>query len=164
MAARKNIIPLAERFWAKVNKHGPVSAIRPDLGPCWLWTAGKFSNGYGQFKFNGKGTTAHRVAYFLTKGPIPLGFEPDHLCKVRACQNPDHLEAVTQRINTLRNSGPSAQNAKKTHCKFGHLLTDENNTEYGKKHGLRLCHICHKRRSLESWYRLHPGGKHGRII
>jgi hypothetical protein len=88
----------AERFWAKVDKKGPPSKERPDLGPCWLWTGARGQGGYGS---TGKGG-AHRKAYRLTKGPIPPDFQIDHLCYVRNCVNPAHLEAVTRLENIRR--------------------------------------------------------------
>src|SRR6185312_13183624 len=83
-----------ERFWAKVDKDGPEPEHRPDLGPCWLWTTGRFSGavgGYGQFwRCEGQNLHAHRVAYELLVGPIPYGLHLDHLCRVRHCVNPKH--------------------------------------------------------------------------
>lgn len=80
----------AERFWAKVDKSGPSG--------CWFWTASKTQSGYGMF--HGKG--AHRYAYELLVGPVPTGFQLDHLCRVKHCVNPDHLEPVTPRKNRGR--------------------------------------------------------------
>lgn len=65
---------------------------------CWLWEASRFANGYGYY-MNEK---AHRVAYRLFRGDIPDGKEPDHLCRVRHCVNPNHLEWVTHHVNVLR--------------------------------------------------------------
>jgi hypothetical protein len=78
--------PRAERFWAKVYKNGPVPQHIPELGPCWLWTA-YISEGYGEFE----STTAHRTAWELTYGPIPLGFDVLHRCDNRTCVRPAHL-------------------------------------------------------------------------
>lgn len=69
------------RFWSKVNMDGP----------CWLWTAGTFPDGYGQFKIGGKPRGAHRVAYELRVGPIPSGMHVCHRCDVPGCVNPTHL-------------------------------------------------------------------------
>jgi hypothetical protein len=86
---------LQERFWSKVDKSGPNG--------CWLWTASaRGASGYGQFYWNGSMVGAHRVAYELCKGPVPDGLSIDHLCCVRLCVNPDHLEAVTCAENNLR--------------------------------------------------------------
>src|SRR5262245_23051821 len=87
-----------ERFWAKVNKDGPVPSIRPELGQCWIWHGSVKEHGYGSFNR----TQAHRFAYEAIEGAIPPGLELDHLCLVRNCVRPDHLEVVTRRENILR--------------------------------------------------------------
>jgi hypothetical protein len=132
-----------ERFWEKVNKNGPVPACRPELGPCWLWTACVGSNGYGQFD----GTTAHRFSYQEAHGPIPPGLQPDHLCRVRSCIRPSHLEAVTCRENLLRGETSAAKNSAKTHCPKGHPY-NEMNTKMDHARNIRLCRICCIERTL----------------
>src|SRR4051812_32042472 len=90
--------PANDRFWAKVNRDGPVPEFNPSLGPCWLWTAAT-RNGYGKIgrKVEGAFHTydAHRVSYESLRGCIPTGMQLDHLCRVNGCVNPDHLEPVT---------------------------------------------------------------------
>jgi hypothetical protein len=144
--------PLAERFWLKVDKDGPAPEHRPELGPCWLWTAGKDHHGYGVFWAHGRSTSAHRAAYELLIGPVPDGLDLDHVCHNdsgcagaatclhRRCVNPDHLEAVTTRENILRGVSPSALSARKTHCLRGHEFTPENT--YVKPSGIRECRTC----------------------
>lgn len=108
--------------------------------PCMPWPAAKVS-GYGVININGKPRKAHRVIYENHKGPIPDGLVLDHLCRNHKCVNPDHLEAVTQKINTIRGIGPSAMNSKKTHCKNGHPFSDENTrAPTGRVH--RTCRTC----------------------
>lgn len=85
--------PFEERFWARVGKSGGESA-------CWLW-AGCTRRGYGRVWRGGKMVLAHRVAYELLVGPIPEGLTLDHLCRNRACCNPNDLEPVTDRVNIL---------------------------------------------------------------
>lgn len=112
---------LSHRFWAKVDQAGPISQHRPDLGPCWIWKAGKTRWGYGRIRIDGKRRYAHRLPYEDIHGPIPSGLEPDHLCRVRCCVNPDHLEPVTPLENAQRGIRHT-----KTHCIRGHALSGTN--------------------------------------
>lgn len=82
-----------ERFWSKVDKSGD----------CWLWTAGiSGGTGYANFHWLGRTQSAHRVSYMLAVGPVPEGMTLDHLCRVRHCVNPSHLEPVTLAENIRR--------------------------------------------------------------
>lgn len=85
--------PTAEqRFWAKVDKSGD----------CWLWLASANRKGYGHIWLNGRYEQAHRYAYEIAVGPIPLGLQIDHLCRTPQCVNPQHLEPVTLEENSRR--------------------------------------------------------------
>lgn len=88
---------------------------------CWLWTGGTGRNGYGDVYFDGRMQKAHRIVYRIFKGPIPEGLVLDHLCRIRRCVNPDHLEPVTHRENTIRGIGFASVNHRKTTCPRGHL-------------------------------------------
>lgn len=113
---------------------------------CWLWIGSSWQSGYGQWKIGRKLKRAHRVVYETLVGPIPDGLEPDHVCRVRCCGNPAHLELVTSRENTLRGNGPTAQNARKTHCLRGHPFAGDN--LYVGPDGERGCRICMRSRHL----------------
>lgn len=111
-------------------------------------------DGYGRFSMKPKPPQlAHRVAHELLIGPIPNGLHVDHLCRVRHCVNPDHLEAVTQRENNLRIPGLGENlillARAKTHCPQGHEYTEENTYWY---RGHRRCLTC-KRAHGREWMR-----------
>lgn len=82
------------RFMAKVDQGAE--------GGCWLWTAHRNADGYGVFRFDGQMGGAHRFAYRLLVGPVPDGMELDHLCRMRHCVNPEHMEIVTHAENVRR--------------------------------------------------------------
>ena len=110
----------------------------PNTG-CWLWTAAANGRGYGTFWSEGKNVLSHRYAYERWVGPIPDGLQIDHLCRVRNCVNPGHLEPVTSRENTLRGETVGAANASRTHCPQGHEY-DEKNTYVWRSE--RYCRTC----------------------
>jgi hypothetical protein len=114
--------------------------------PCVIWTGAK-ARGYGVRHHDGKMRLVHRLAYEAVHGPIPEGLVIDHLCKVKACYNVAHLEAVTQRENLLRGDTFQARNAAKTECPQGHPY-DAMNT-YTDKFGRRSCRECARQRKRE---------------
>jgi hypothetical protein len=137
--------PPAERFWPKVDT----------TGDCWIWTASINPKGYGQFRVGAKPdgraivVHAHRFAYIDTVGPIPEGLELDHLCRVRACVNPMHLEPVTTAENQRRSPiSFVATLGNRTHCTNGHEWNAENTYWYvGSKHSPhRQCRQCKRDR------------------
>lgn len=127
----------------------------PNSG-CWIWIRALDSGGYGRVfprKINGKRLLkAHRISYELFKGSIPEGLDLDHLCRVRCCVNPDHLEPVTRSENCLRGETGHVSGARKrarTHCIHGHEFTPENTWVYK---GERHCIQC-RRESTRRWRR-----------
>ncbi len=130
-----------ERFWAKVNKNGPTQAHRPDLGPCWLWIGSITATGYGRFSRSG---LAHRISFSFIR-PIPTGLDLDHLCRVRHCVNPSHLEPKTRKENmnapgSMVGVPTGLKQSSKTHCLRGHEFSGENMRRDFRGH--RACRAC----------------------
>lgn len=113
--------------------------------PCWICTYTLNGNGYAKMEVGGKSVRAHRVSYEHFVGPIPEGLTVDHLCKVRHCVNPEHLEAVTQGENIGRGDAPSAIAHRTNECKRGHSLADA----YTNGGGFRNCRVCVQTRQAE---------------
>jgi len=131
-------------FWAKVKK----------TDTCWLWTGSTTKLGYGQFRVGKKIKRAHRIAYELLKEPIPENLVLDHLCRVRNCVNPNHLQPVTIRENVLRGLPRKNKQKTKTHCNKGHEFTKESTYFIATQNNARRCRICHNERQRQ--YRVSP--------
>ena len=140
---------LPERFWEKVHIV-PEASTYP--GPCWIWNAALVWDGYGRFKWEKKTLRAHRFCYQTLVSDVPPELNMDHLCRVRSCVNPYHLEPVTVKENLLRGNTLNAEMAAKTHCLRGHPLSGIN-LYVVPKSGARACKECHRasqrRRSKE---------------
>jgi hypothetical protein len=104
----------------------PAPKIRRDEDGCWVWIGARDAHGYGAIGRDGKTAKAHRFMYELFVGPLRHDQTIDHLCRNRACVNPDHLEQVSLAKNKARGDGPCARNARKACCKRGHAFTEEN--------------------------------------
>lgn len=117
-----------------------------DEAGCWIWQGVPSSTGYGTVGINRHTYLAHRVYYERYIGPIPKGLHLDHLCRVLLCVNPLHLEAVTPRVNALRNLSPNAINARKTHCLRGHPLSGDNVYHRPDNPSRRNCVACQRQR------------------
>lgn len=115
---------------------------RPD--GCWFWLGAPNAAGYGTLKVDGQTVAAHRFAYEWLIGPIPDGLQLDHLCRVRRCVNPTHLEPVTSRDNSLRGDTLAARQSAQTHCIHGHALSGDNLRFNG---GKRVCRTCNAQRA-----------------
>ena len=137
--------PVADRLWAKV-RFG-------DWLDCWLWTAALGADGYGRIgvgsALDGSRAVAlvHRLAYEDLVGPIPDGLHIDHLCRVRACVNPLHLEPVTLAENNRRAQAAAIPPA---HCPNGHEYAAENT---GRRGTARFCRTCKRVAGLASYHR-----------
>lgn len=116
-----------------------------DANGCWLWTASLNKAGYGIIWQDRKMSLVHRVSLELAGRPVPEGLVTDHLCRVRRCFNPEHLEAVTQRENTMRSPiAVAAIHATKTHCVHGHPFSTENTYVWTDSNNRtrRRCRTC----------------------
>lgn len=124
-------LPTEERFWHYVEV----------TGFCWLWTGTTCVKGYGRFSADSASWQAHRFAWTLLMGDIPAGLEIDHLCRIRNCVNPDHLEPVDHRTNVLRSpSNPIALASFRATCTKGHPLRHVPGARQ------RRCFTCNPRR------------------
>lgn len=126
-----------------------ISMLRPKKSGCWLWAGGHNRKGYAKFWYDGKtGLAMHFAArLFQIKNWNKPGREPDHLCRDRGCNNPDHLQMVTRRTNLLRGNSPVGINFRKVHCINGHIFNEKNTYEVkrnGQTH--RHCRVCIKNR------------------
>lgn len=132
-----------DRFFAHVEKQP---------SGCWHWTGYINHLGYGTVRVNRRGTSAHRAAWEMLRGPIAKGLDVDHLCRNPRCVNPDHLEPVTHRENILRGDAPAAHFARRTHCAKGHPF-DAENTKIIVSRGSRArrCMTCERHRDRLRW-------------
>jgi len=162
--ARNGTSAYCEMHYTRVKRHGDAAIAKVDHTParerwktsytvdsdngCWNWT-GPIYKGQGHgFIQDGAANRymAHRYVWEQIVGPIAKGLVLDHLCKNKACVNPEHLEAVPQEINAYR-GGVDGGNAAKTHCSYGHEYSPENT--YITNNGWRACRACNRRRQRE---------------
>lgn len=114
-------------------------------GDCWEWTGSKTRNGYGQVGIGGVGRMAHRVFYEYFIAEIPEGLDLDHLCRLRSCVNPWHLDPVSRSVNLYRAETLGKYNLRKTHCPQNHEYS-ASNTRLTKT-GRRCCRTCERIRA-----------------
>ena len=136
---------ILDRFWEKVTLEGPVPEHKPELGNCWVWLNGDDGRGYGSFSITSQEKLkAHRFSYELSNGPIPHKMTLDHLCLVKRCVRPSHMEVVTQGENARRAGGldrtlRERQEGKR--CSRGHVK-DEHNIGVNVDNGGAYCLDC----------------------
>lgn len=130
------------RFLSKV-------AINSESG-CWLWTDYLDDDGYGQFKVSGKTLRAHRWIYSEYYNGIDSELVIDHLCRVRRCVNPEHMELVTTQENSARGNGSRRYFQNLGHCTHGHEYVDGSYFILGD--GSWRCRDC-SNAAWRRWYR-----------
>jgi len=153
-------VPAEARFWPKVDKDGPVPPHVPELGPCWVWKAGRDNLGYGFFRMVPQELMqrAHRVSWTLTNGQIPEALLVLHRCDRPSCVRPSHLFLGTNNENQTDKAAKGR--ASRTPPHFGeaspnHKLTtrqvqeirrlyavgDVSQRELGERFGVGQVHI-----------------------
>lgn len=143
-AARRPKKTTAPRDWL-TRFHAKIDTGE-EFDDCHLWRGAIDDYGYGKVRLPDDTTRAvHIIAWEMATGnKLPTGWHVDHLCRIRRCCNPDHLEAVPHAENVLRGESFTARNARKTHCPKGHEYTDDNIRWHKSANGAprRECKTC----------------------
>lgn len=163
MATAKSIIfPINREFLTRIFSKIKVSTENfYNDDPCWEWTGHINDAGYGTLRVRRHPLPrqvfrAHRIVYEHFVDIIPDGMYCDHLCRVRHCVNPAHIEIVTHQENDRRGLGICGINARKTHCKQGHPLEGDNLilVKTSRNTDGRACRECQRENGKKSFQRL----------
>lgn len=138
-----------------------IERIVPDRpeGQCWIPLNKPDTSGYVRISWGGRLVYLHRFVYAVYVGQ-PEG-TLDHLCRNRACCNPAHMEAVTNKVNILRGEAPTAHNARKTHCIRGHEFNEQNTYHCQNPDGTvrRICRRCNNELTLRRYHERRTGSE-----
>lgn len=133
--------------WRHERAHAVAETYEISASGCWLWTGKIDGKGYGRLTIAGRDWMAHRYVFeVLHARPVPAGHELDHLCRVTRCVNPDHMEPVSHAVNVWRGIGPTALNARKTHCPRGHEYDYRWERGDRRQRSCRACNLAAVRR------------------
>lgn len=150
--SRHKLPPAWENEFSFVEPmHRFINSVEVNDNECWIWTKSVDINGYGQFSIRGNMLKAHRFIYEIYNNKVKEGKELDHLCRVRSCVNPDHLEEVTHAENMRRYIEAM------TSCRAGHEYNEENCKIYINKQGykIRYCRVCDRIRRRNARKKIH---------
>lgn len=128
---------------------------RCDIGLCWEWLGGLDKDGYGKTTIDTMDWRVHRAVWTALVGPLDGSLVIDHLCRNRACCNPDHLEPVPDSENWKRGYAPSRTYAERSTCKNGHDLNDPANLRKNKT-GARVCKTCYNEWQADKFRSMSP--------
>lgn len=142
---------LQEKFNSDLyNCENPLKELKKltqeDENGCWNWISCVGKNGYGVYSIQGKRQYTHRLAYEFSGQKLDSDLCLDHLCRNRKCCNPEHLEQVTQAVNTNRGDGVNYQYKPKDYCSKGHKYSEVGFYKWNNRPG-KVCKICEYERT-----------------
>lgn len=134
-SSKEFIVPLNLSYEDRILKRVIV-----DSNGCWIWQKNINPDGYGTIRVDYKQWLAHRYSYTTFGGPIPEGLVIDHLCRIRSCCNPNHMEPVEIRTNILRGEHPNVLLHNNKVCSRGHEVVGNNISV--RSDGRIRCKMC----------------------